>query len=29
MALDSLHLIVPGDSHAGRGVRDLSEITVQ
>ena len=27
--LDSLRLIVPGDAHAGRGVRDLAEITVQ
>ena len=26
--LDSLRLIVPGDAHAGRGVRDLAEITV-
>jgi len=27
--LDSLRLIVPGDAHAGRGVRDLAKITVQ
>jgi DMSO/TMAO reductase YedYZ molybdopterin-dependent catalytic subunit len=26
--LDSLRLIVSGDAHAGRGVRDLAEITV-
>ena len=26
--VSSLRLIVPGDSHAGRDVRDLAELTV-
>ena len=26
--LDSLRLVVPGDAHAGRNVRDLAELTV-
>ncbi len=28
-ALSSLRLIIPGDSHAGRDVRDLAELTVK
>ena len=28
-ALPSLRLIIPGDAHAGRDVRDLSELTVR
>jgi DMSO/TMAO reductase YedYZ molybdopterin-dependent catalytic subunit len=29
MALSSLRLIIPGDTHAGRDVRDLAELTVK
>jgi DMSO/TMAO reductase YedYZ molybdopterin-dependent catalytic subunit len=29
IALPSLRLIIPGDAHAGRDVRDLSELTVR
>jgi len=29
MALPSLRLVVPGDTHAGRDVRDLAEMTVK